>query len=159
MSKIEIAWTLVIDTTEWGPVIPVAQRRLPQRYTHTFPGGKIWRNETPIAAAQRELRHETGLHVYKGELAFTNIVHTDEYVIHPFVLILNYERSKIRNTEPLKHFDWEWYTLDGVMALIRYGQLPPYALAYSWRSIFEIFDRDIRPWQYDPRNSSYILFN
>jgi len=71
----------------------------------TLPGGKVERNETPTAAAERELREETGLILH--ELAYVSQFQGDEVLHHVYEVSLTAIATPAPNNEIA---DCRWFT-------------------------------------------------
>lgn len=75
-----------------------------------FPGGTLEPMETPIQAAQRELKEETGLNLPLSRFQYLG----ENQEPHPFITkgfgcyVLIGTDEELQNTEPDKHSDWEW---------------------------------------------------
>lgn len=83
-----------------------------------FPGGGIEEDESPVAAACRELEEETSLAMLQHQLNFlcmgVGSCQGNTFVTQFFTARHPY--WTIKNKEPNKHSDWEWLTPDELRA-------------------------------------------
>jgi 8-oxo-dGTP diphosphatase len=81
-----------------------------------FAGGHIEQGETPLDAAKREFKEETGLNpvFYDFEFVCINEREPDYLCVVYSVDFRNPQASKPQNTEPHKHSDWKWFSFEDV---------------------------------------------
>lgn len=70
----------------------------------TFPGGKIEEGESVHAAACREMREETGIHIPAEQWQLYEVVRTDEYVLNKCVAVTSKVlHARQQEEEPVWH--------------------------------------------------------
>lgn len=87
-----------------------------QENTWTVPAGKLEMNESPVAAAIRELHEETGLVCSENNLSFIKTIHIrapiTDYTFHMFFYNLLHLPTICLNAS--EHQDFAWLTLNAI---------------------------------------------
>lgn len=80
------------------------------------PGGIIEPGESALSAACRELREEVGVTISPEDLEFNEVVHfiQNEYDVVTFYFTCRRWKGEVRNSEPGKAFDIDWFSLDNL---------------------------------------------
>ena len=98
-------------------------RRLKKGFHQGFwgdPGGKMEIDERPVHAIQRELLEETDLYLPVSSFSFQDCYIYPRRKVKCFVFVSILTRTqarKIKNTEPDKHSDWQWFSIKEALAL------------------------------------------
>ncbi|MFQ5503337.1 MAG: NUDIX hydrolase [Planctomycetota bacterium] len=140
----------VIDTAEWVNVIALTEdqrfvlvrqfRHGPARFTLEIPGGVIEEHETPLEAAARELREETGFEA--GKLRFLGTVNPNPAIFSNScgtVLAAGCHRVGETQPDPGEDLEVVLMTRDELVAAIQGGEVD-HALvlaAFVWLCISE----------------------
>lgn len=80
----------------------------------TFPGGKQEYDETMFEGAKREVKEETNLEI--SELSIfgaTDDIQPNKHYI-TIQIIANKFNGELKNMEPTKHSEWEWFDLNNL---------------------------------------------
>jgi ADP-ribose pyrophosphatase YjhB (NUDIX family) len=81
-APVECAGAVVRD--EAGRLLLVRRGHAPAKGLWSLPGGRIEPGETAAAAAAREVREETGLHVDVGPVLISAVIAGGTYRVHDF---------------------------------------------------------------------------
>lgn len=141
---------LVIDSAEWVNVIALTGderfvlvrqfRQGPAKFTIEIPGGVVEEHETPLEAAARELREETGFEA--GELRFLGTVNPNPAIFSNTcgtVLATGCRRVGETQPDPGEDLEVVLLTRDELVAAIRSGEVD-HALvlaAFVWLCLSE----------------------
>lgn len=131
-----------------GQVILVQRARPPRQGTWGLPGGLIDLGETLVAAAQREVMEELGIHIEVGGLVttFEPIYPDSEGKIEYHYVVLEYWAHYITGT-PVAQDDagaYAWASLD---------ELPSYALTQKQ---IEVLNMSYAAWRAAPPLQSHL---
>lgn len=114
----------VVHAAIWhnGKIL-LCQRLAPgfHQYYWSDPGGKVEKTDIfPINSLIREVKEETGLDISSEIINFIDSFIYDERQIKTFVFEIylpGFHLKDLKNTEPAKHSDWQWFTIKEALEL------------------------------------------
>ncbi len=132
---------VVMPVDEKGRVLLARQYRLPARdYLWEVPAGKLDAGETPLRAAKRELKEETGLSAKKWTRLFSLYMSPGFLAEKMHIYVARELTQGKRHFMEDERIDSKWFTAREVNEMIKSGKIidgKTIAAWLAWRTLFK----------------------